>query len=69
MKTDYTKFQDKQLDDLLEDLKFQLIRTSHSSLAVGKKRKSSAKKIRKEIARLLTEIRRRELKDKEEKSI
>ncbi len=58
MKKSYTKFSDEELDHLLEDLKFQLMR-SHGSLAKGKKRKSGAKNIRRETARIKTEKTRR----------
>ena len=63
MKKDYTKFPEEQLEDLLKDLKFQLIK-SHSSLAEGKKRKHGVGKIRKEIARIKTE-KTRKLKNNE----
>ena len=62
MKNDYKKFNEKNLEDLLKDLKLQLIQ----SKVKGSKKKYNTRKIRREIARLLTEIRRRELQNKNE---
>lgn len=62
MKTDYKKFPDKHLEDLLKDLKFQLVK-SYSAFSKGKegttKKLYDSKKIRREIARIKTEQTRR----------
>ncbi len=62
-KKDYRRLNDRELKEILKDLKFQLAR-SYSAFSEGKKesRKKlyNSKNIKKEIARLLTEQRRRE---------
>ena len=55
MKNNYTKYPDKQLEDLLKDLKLQLIQSN----VKGLKKKYNTKKIRKEVARIKTEQTRR----------
>lgn len=61
-KTNYTKFPDEHLKDLLKDLKFQLIR-SYTAFSEGKKGSGKklyhSKNIKKEIARIKTEQTRR----------
>ena len=56
MKNDYKKFNEKNLEDLLKDLKLRLIQ----SRIKGAKKRYNIKKIKKEIARIKTEQTRRE---------
>ncbi len=62
MKQNYQKYPREQLQDILKDLNFQLIK-SYASFSEGKKGSGkkiyNSKQIKKEIARIKTEQRRR----------
>ena len=57
MKTDYTKFTDKELEEKIKELVIRLQRT-YGFVKKGEK-KESRKNLKKEIARLKTELNKR----------
>ena len=63
MKIDYTKLNSKGLMERLEQLQLMAVQASNVKLPSPKQKAENYSKIRREIARVRTEIRRRELND------
>lgn len=61
MRQDYTKFLDKQLEELLREFQERLVKARVGFLETSKERLGNIPNFRKEIARIKTEQRRREL--------
>ena len=54
-KTDYSKFTEEQLNEKIEDLEFQIMR-SYAMMGEATNVKTNRKRLKKEIARIKTEL-------------
>jgi len=61
MKINYRQFTEKQLKEKLEELEFRLIRASNRRMASKKEEPGNYSRFRREIARIKTEITRRNI--------